>query len=98
MSTLPKVSSAFITVAPESATTYQVTITEGHGSTTHLVTADPGDVNRFGGGVAAEVLIEASFRFLLDREPKESIMGSFDLPVIARYFPEYPDRIGEYLQ
>jgi hypothetical protein len=27
--------------------------------------------------------------FLLKREPKESILRSFDLTVISRYFPEY---------
>ena len=28
-------------------------------------------------------------RFLLAREPKESILKTFDLSVIKRYFPEY---------
>ena len=27
--------------------------------------------------------------FLLEREPKESILRSFDLTVISRYFAEY---------
>ena len=31
--------------------------------------------------------------FLLEREPKESILGSFELPVIERYFPDYPTAI-----
>jgi hypothetical protein len=44
-----------------------------------------------------EDLVHASFRFLLDREPKESILREFDLAVIARYFPEYNSKIGEYL-
>ena len=43
-----------------------------------------------GGGVPAEELIEASFEFLLERESKESILAEFDLPVIGRYFPDYP--------
>ena len=34
-------------------------------------------------------LVRRSFVFLLAREPKESILGSFGLSVIARYFPEY---------
>ena len=34
-------------------------------------------------------LIKKSFEFLLERESKESILSSFDLPVISRYFPEY---------
>jgi hypothetical protein len=36
-----------------------------------------------------EDLVRRSFAFLLTRERKESILGSFDLPVIGRYFPEY---------
>jgi hypothetical protein len=27
--------------------------------------------------------------FLLEREPKESILTEFELPLIGRYFPEY---------
>ena len=37
------------------------------------------------------------FRFLLERESKESILRSFDMPIIAHYFPEYEQRIGSYL-
>ena len=49
------------------------------------------------GSATPEQLVEASFRFLLEREPKESILRSFELPVIVRYFPEYERRIGDYL-
>jgi hypothetical protein len=42
--------------------------------------------------------VRASFAFLPEREPPTSIMPSFDLPVIERYFPEYrselPRRMG----
>jgi hypothetical protein len=34
-------------------------------------------------------LVRRSFEFLLAREPKESILTTFDLTVISRYFPEY---------
>jgi len=34
-------------------------------------------------------LVRRSFDFLLAREPKESILRSFDLTAIARYFPEW---------
>jgi hypothetical protein len=34
-------------------------------------------------------LVEASFTFLLEREPRESILRRFELPVIERYFPGY---------
>jgi hypothetical protein len=38
-------------------------------------------------------LIQRSFVFLLAREPKESILSSFGLSVIAHYFPEYEREI-----
>ena len=41
--------------------------------------------------------VEAAFRFLLEREPKESILSQFDVAVISRYFPEFTRTIGEYL-
>ncbi len=42
-----------------------------------------------GGKVPHEKLIERSFEFLLERESNTSILSSFDLPVIARYFPDF---------
>jgi len=76
---------------------YKVTVSETGSTSTHHVTVSAADLGRFGGSRSAEELIEASFRFLLDREPKESILGRFDLSVIPRYFPDYPSRIGDYL-
>jgi hypothetical protein len=38
---------------------------------------------------APEQLVRDSFAFLLEREARESILGSFDLPLIGRYFPEW---------
>ena len=40
-----------------------------------------------------ERLVTETFRFLLEREPVSSILSSFDLTVVARYFPEYPAEI-----
>lgn len=77
--------------------TFQVEVEEGGSASTHEVTVDPDDVVRLASGHSAGQLVEASFRFLLEREPKESILARFDLSVIERYFPEYPDRIGDYL-
>jgi hypothetical protein len=38
-------------------------------------------------------LVRRSFVFLLRHEPKESILASFDLPVIGRYFPGFESEI-----
>jgi hypothetical protein len=88
---------AQITVERVADDTFEVTVSEGGAATTHTVTASRDTVDDLGGGTDAADLVDASFRFLLDREPKGSILPSFDLTVIGRYFPEYPDAIGDYL-
>lgn len=66
--------------------------------TTHTVTLRPDDYQRLTGGrVSAEVLIEESFKFLLEREPNTSILRHFDLPVIGQYFPDYEKLIERRL-
>ena len=80
---------AAITVQSESGDRYLVVVEDGGSSSQHRVTAGPEQVADLGGDVAAEELIEASFEFLLEREPKESILSEFELPVIAQYFPDY---------
>jgi hypothetical protein len=86
-----------IDVSPTGGDVFLVTVADESGSTRHRVTASPDDVAALAGQVDALALIEASFRFLLEREPKESILGRFDLPVIAAYFPEYPSEIRRRL-
>ena len=41
--------------------------------------------------------VDAAMRFLLDREPKESILTAFDMRIIRRYFPEFDDAFPSYL-
>jgi hypothetical protein len=40
--------------------------------------------------------LDFSFKFLLDREPNTSILLSFEIMVIAGYFPEYPTKVKEW--
>ncbi|HZJ48422.1 MAG TPA: hypothetical protein VFD97_05235 [Acidimicrobiia bacterium] len=82
-----------ISVIQISADQYTVQISDATNSTIHQVRVSEADVRRLGGDVGAASLIEESFRFLLERESKESILETFDLPVIARYFPEYEAEI-----
>jgi hypothetical protein len=83
-----------ISVSHREGAVYGVTVDDGRGTTTHAVTVWPSDVQRYAPGAMPEELLEASFRFLLEREPKESILRRFDVPVIERYFPEYPKVIA----
>jgi len=62
----------------------------GASPTEHEVTIPDGYLQKLGVAAAKpERVLEESFRFLLEREPNTSILASFALPVIARYFPEY---------
>jgi hypothetical protein len=89
---------ATITVTHQSGPTYYVSVEEHGSSTAHVVTVWPSDLARYAPDATPEDLIEASFRFLLEREPKESILARFELPVIERYFPEYPHAIASLLE
>ena len=50
------------------------------------------------GATDPEALVRASFRFLLEREPPEAILPSFDLPLIGHYYPEYEREIEERVE
>jgi hypothetical protein len=68
----------------------EVTVREGGTASRHRVTVSTEVLERLApGATTPEDLVRRSFEFLLEREPKESILASFDLPLIARYFPEY---------
>ena len=68
---------------------FQVTV-NAKNSTSHKVTlTDNAHQTLTSGKVSKKELIEFSFKFLLEREPNTSILSSFELSVISRYFPEY---------
>ena len=69
---------------------FRVVVEEGGSRTEHTVTVREDYYQRLtGGSITPEELVRKSFEFLLEREPKESILSSFDLPVIQRYFADY---------
>ena len=77
---------------------FEVVVREGKGETRHRVTMSRGTCERLTAGRhTPERSIEAAFRFLLDREPKESILGRFDVTIISRYFPEFERELPKYL-
>ena len=87
-----------IRVVTTSAGTYEVTV-EGASTTVHSVSVTPEYLQKLTGGRAsAQTLIEKSFEFLLERESNTSILRSFDLPIIQRYFPEYERTITSALR
>lgn len=87
---------ASIEVTETSPNSFSVTV-HGAQTTTHQVSVKA----EYVAGVlpadqTLDALIKASFIFLLDRESNTSILRSFDLSVIERYFPEYPKTIHRY--
>ena len=87
-----------ITVEKIDERTFKVTVAGGT-TTTHTVTVDASYHEKLTGGhVSAEKLVEKSFEFLLERESNTSILRTFELPVIGRYFPEYESTIRKMLK
>ena len=93
--TLAPMATIDVTRADDAGTRFKVEISDEDGSrTAHDVTVSDADWERYGAGFATRVaLVEASFRFLLEREAKGSILPAFELGVIERYFPDYDSRI-----
>ena len=73
-----------VTVAETSTTTHTVTVTDQ--SLKDLT------VNN----VTKTQLMKFSFKFLLDKEPNTSILLSFDINVISRYFSDYKDEVRRW--
>ena len=74
-----------VTVSNGNSTTHRVNLTNEYYTHLSLKDTNPSD------------LVEGSFKFLLEREPKEMILRTFDLKIISHYFPEYERRIAEYI-
>jgi hypothetical protein len=89
---------AKIEVEKVDASHFQVRVIEAGSEFTYQVTLNPKDYARLAAPTAdPEELIRESFQFLLEREPKESILSRFDLSIISRYFPEYEREIKKRL-
>ncbi|MBU25924.1 MAG: hypothetical protein CMD99_07820 [Gammaproteobacteria bacterium] len=73
-----------VTVADSITTIHEVTVTNQRLS-------DLTDNN-----VTKIQLLEFSFRFLLQREPNTSILSSFDINVISKYFSNYKDEVRRW--
>jgi hypothetical protein len=83
-----------VTIDKQDESTFSVTVDTGR-KTTHTVTVpDPYYQKLTGGSISKEELLRRSFEFLLERESNSSILSSFELAVIQRYFPEYESTIA----
>ena len=72
----------------------RVVLSDDRGMGEHVVRLNRDTLERLApGAIAPDDLVRRSFKFLLEREPRASILREFDLPLIGRYFPEYEEAI-----
>jgi hypothetical protein len=74
--------------------TFHVTVRDDESTSEHDVTVSASDYERLGAKYRTpEEFVRACFEFLLEREPKESILPRFDISVISKYFPDFETSI-----
>jgi hypothetical protein len=84
---------AEITVRSSGDGRFAVRVEEDGSSTEHDVSVSADELERLGVGRTPDAFVRDCFEFLLAREPKESILRSFDFSAIGRYFPEFEREI-----
>jgi len=83
-----------IEVKNKSEQEFLVTIKERDSKTEHTVILDDGYYQKLTNKkITKEKLIKKSFEFLLEREPKESILSKFNLKIIKNYFPVFEEKL-----
>jgi hypothetical protein len=77
---------------------FEVVVREIGSESRHYVTISRETCNRLTAERhTPERCLEAVFQFLLEREPKESILGRFNVSVVSQYFPEFERELPRYL-
>lgn len=77
---------------------FKVVVGEGSNSTRHTVELSHEYwITLTEGKTEPAELVRESFRFLLTKEPKTSILSQFNLHEITRFFPEYEGAMREGL-
>ena len=74
-----------------------VVIGDDAAATRHEVLVERETLEDLAPTATPEVLVGESFAFLLEREPRESVMREFELPMIGRFFADYSDEIRRRL-
>jgi hypothetical protein len=82
-----------IEITEQAPLVYRVTVTEGATKTNHEVTLTTPELAKYAPNARPEALLSASFEFLLEREPKESILRRFAISDIEKYFPDFASKI-----
>jgi hypothetical protein len=83
---------------PGGGLSFDVIVRDARGESRHRVTIGTDEARRWAElGAEPPQGVEAVMRFLIDREPKESILSAFDTKVVRRYFPDFDDALPGYL-
>ena len=75
---------------------FQVTVADSMTNTHEVTVTDQSLTDLTNNKVTKEKLLQFSFNFLLDREPNTSILSSFDINVITKYFPDYREEVRRW--
>ena len=82
------------TAANDAGFEFVVTVGEAGDSSRHQVTLAASDYERWGAvSDSPEAFVTRCFEFLLEREPKDSILSRFDVSEIRSYFPAFEQQI-----
>ena len=86
----------FISIRKLSDDVFEVIVTKAS-TTTHTVKVTDQSLTDLTDDIATKAqLLEFSFKFLLEREPNTSILSSFDINVISKYFSNYKDEVRRW--
>ena len=85
-----------ISIEKRNDNVFEVTVADSV-TTTHTVTVTDQSLSDLTDNNTTKTqLLEFSFNFLLDREPNTSILSSFDINIISRYFSDYGDEVRRW--
>jgi hypothetical protein len=76
---------------------FEVEVTEDMSQSTHQVQLEKDFYTSLDIDATPKELVEESFRFLLERESKESILSQFYIQEIEDYFSDYKEQIQNRL-
>ena len=68
---------------------FQVTVADSMTNTHEVTVTDQSLTDLTENKMTKTQLLKFSFNFLLDREPNTSILSTFDINVISKYFSDY---------
>ena len=78
-----------ISIKKQTNDVFQVTVADSMTTTHEVTVTDQSLTDLTENKMTKTQLLKFSFNFLLDREPNTSILSSFDINVISKYFSDY---------